>query len=1235
MLPSEYDALSDLYNATGGPRWTWYNTSGIESGIPWVFRSGANPCAEAWQGVKCILNETSNYWHVNTLELISHNLVGTLPDSISDLARLTSLSLGNNYLNGTIPEIIGTMKDLIILALGFNSLTGWLPASLGFLTELNTLFLYSNHLSGPLPESYGYLPSLRKLSLDTNRLTGSIPSSYTNLLLLEYVTLSDNYLHGPLSPAFGNMSNMNIFLLGGNAFTGPIPSTLGRLVKLQQLELDHNQFTSTLPASICQLPLLTLFAASDNKLTGTIPVEIGQLTQVTQLFLFGNHFTGSLPSSIGNMLAMQEFDFNRNFLSGTIPSTIGLQRNLQYLYLEYNCFTGEVPVALANATKLLEMYLQFNQLSGSLEGVFDPITQTALSIVQLGNNQFTGPLPQAPFQLPALNTFVAVSNCFTGSLPTIICNNTNLVSLVLDGLHSASSCRQSILPVLSGSYYATDKFNGPIPSCIFNMKNLSTLHISGNGLTGSLPNVRTISKRLVDLTISHNDITGTMPVIFQERVWKNLDISFNRIKGNLKSTFATKQFDFSFNLDHTVYNATDITSASSLYLQNNRLSGKVPGSILHVANISILGSNLFACLISKDDLPTHDSERRNYECGSDSFNLPFYVWMGLFALALAGVYVVIRNYSPQWLSNNVKNALECARKWNLPKDEMPRNFRYVGAMADILCKISVWSAILIVLVLVPWYSAATHYYGTYQDQYAWTVSAAFLAGYVPLGVQICVYVMLLLAVIVTLTYLITRYDKEEHYRPNRYALSRSTQIDITTIRKTTMSQRLVLYFAYVLVNLVIVVGVNVLFVYVALYQDNTLLVLAQISLSFFKLLWNSVCTPFLIRLIAEYISHTTSGNGFVSIQVIVSLFNNIAIPCLVVAVVSPSCFYSVFDAPPSVDSRFVYMSCEDFVISGCDLYSREIITTTYSPPFRYDFQCSSGILTYYTPAFMYLAIAAAFVTPVLKVVVHHLHKHASRGTYWFTVLDTVLPRIFKPIRSDLVSVDYTISAKDRAAQDDIHPELQRNILKPYFDANIYIITLMTYLGILLTFGVVFPPLALAMAVTMISVSWQGKLAVGRFLYQARELNAQKFVDIIEQECRGAVTIPKIRRSIFMINSYCCCFYSIFLFDTLGDAEGFEKSYWVFVTLPMFPLVLYIAHYIRKYLPLYFVVRPVSVDSKSTQHSNLEKQHSFNTEAGEINLSESNNPIVVQTMVAMDTEREDHVMSKGYDATSTI
>ena len=44
--------------------------------------------------------------------------------------------------------------------------------------------------------------------------------------------------------------------------------------------------------------------------------------------------------------------------------------------------------------------------------------------------------------------------------------------------------------------------------------------------------------------------------------------------------------------------------------------------------------------------------------------------------------------------------------------------------------------------------------------------------------------------------------------------------------------------------------------------------------------------------------------------------------------------------------------------------------------------------------------------------------------------------------------------------------------------------------------------------------------------------------------------------IFMVLGVCCCFYSLFLFDTLGDAVGFYQSYWVIIVMCVLPVCLY-------------------------------------------------------------------------------
>ena len=61
-----------------------------------------------------------------------------------------------------------------------------------------------------------------------------------------------------------------------------------------------------------------------------------------------------------------------------------------------------------------------------------------------------------------------------------------------------------------------------------------------------------------------------------------------------------------------------------------------------------------------------------------------------------------------------------------------------------------------------------------------------------------------------------------------------------------------MFIFYIMINLIIVSGVNIAYIYVALYQSNDILILVQISLSIFKLTWNNIISPKMIRLINIY-----------------------------------------------------------------------------------------------------------------------------------------------------------------------------------------------------------------------------------------------------------------------------------------------------------------------------------------------------------------------------------------------
>ncbi len=84
----------------------------------------------------------------------------------------------------------------------------------------------------------------------------------------------------------------------------------------------------------------------------------------------------------------------------------------------------------------------------------------------------------------------------------------------------------------------------------------------------------------------------------------------------------------------------------------------------------------------------------------------------------------------------------------------------------------------------------------------------------------------------------------------------------------------------------------------------------QVILSMFKLFCNKFCVATLVRSIAPYIASAVQSDvllyerEFMLVQLLVTLFNNIAIPCVVVALINPSCFYNVLVAAQKVNANY-------------------------------------------------------------------------------------------------------------------------------------------------------------------------------------------------------------------------------------------------------------------------------------------------------------------------------------------
>lgn len=1098
---SELTALQDLYTSTHGEHWTWLNIS--IAGIIWDFSSTANPCADDWQGIICIVE--ANTYHISSLLLPSYNLTGPLPDTISELTHLVDVNLRVNWLSGTLPATIEEMAKLRTIVLYVNELSGTIPASLSQLSLLEELDLGANKFHGTIPPEFGDLERISFLYTNENLLEGTIPPSLGNLVDLVVLYIGDNMLTGHIPESLGNLTGIEELVFYINYLSGPLPTTWDNFTKMEYLDFGSNLFTGTVPAIMSTMERLQYFFVNDNFMVGTIPSEFGDLVRVKELFFYDNHLTGSVPTSFANLAAISDLS------------------------------------------------LENNHLEGPLDGVFNATTQRKLSSFTINNNRITGFVPDELFYMENLLLFVAAVNCLEVSLSPSMCESPLLSTLSLDGLNTAPQCRYVLFPGLSSSYVSVDENTASVLNCLFQRPNLKTLHLSAAGLVGTLPDDIVLSSALVDLSLSHNLLTGTIPLNFQSHRWTSLDLSYNRFSGTMDASLAA------FNASKS--SATD---SMSLYLENNRISGSVPSAVHNLLSVSVLGSNILTCNLDYSDLPSHDSDKNKYLCGSTSFEIPFYVWLAMIG-ALSLVALSSSQFRAFWdRHTDFTNKLALFRMWLMAssgtygewKDRI-KSVVIISRLCEMLCRTALWCLAYIMLVLLPIYVAFGYYFNTMTFRYAYSVSVAFLSGIVPAAV-LCVALVGLLVVLIAVyvRYLPTYKLGEMQVRlESRTESTTHASVDARAAQYSTLTTRInntFIYSLFAVVNMAVVVGANYVYIYFVVYQSNKFLVLSQILLALFKLMWSGPGINVLVKYATKYLilrdketRIRAAETRFIMLQILLTLLNNIVIPCVVVAVVSESCFYYAFVAAPLVNTYLPYEVCTSYELNTCLTVSTGVTTLSFDPPYRYNYQCSSSIITIYAPAYVTLCIMATFFIPAIEVLARHVHSKTDPQSFTHKFIDKFLPLILKPI--DLLN------------EESLQVQPRR-----HFPVNQLLVMLINLLGLLLTFGAVFPPLAVALSLTLIAVSYFVKMKVGRFLCNAAAAGRMNYVDLIEAECQKAGTVAVLYRSAWLLVIYSCGFFTLFLFDTLGDAEGFDGAYWVLIVMPLMPLCMYLVYKLYHY-----------------------------------------------------------------------
>ncbi|CAN7105123.1 uncharacterized protein At4g06744 [Brassica rapa] len=218
----------------------------------------------------------------------------------------------------------------------------------------------------------------------------------------------------------------------------------------------------------------------------------------------GFNFSGKnlrLDNFLDKLDTVTIFHANSNNFLGSVPKV----SNLKYLFeldLSNNKLTGEFPASVLKATNLTFLDLRFNTFSGSVPR---QVFNLDLDVLFINNNNLVQKLPHNLGSITALYLTFA-NNRFTGPIPASIGN----------------------IKYLQEVLFLNNQLTGCLPYQIGKLNRATVFDVEYNNLTGPIPYSFGCLDKMEQLNLARNKFFGTIPEIVCEiSSLKNLSLSYN------------------------------------------------------------------------------------------------------------------------------------------------------------------------------------------------------------------------------------------------------------------------------------------------------------------------------------------------------------------------------------------------------------------------------------------------------------------------------------------------------------------------------------------------------------------------------------------------------------------------------------------------------------------------------------------------------------------------------------
>eukprot|EP01031_Cornospumella_fuschlensis_P027828 gene27828-33606_t len=1126
------------------------------------------------------------------LDVSFNDLEGTFPAFLFNMTSLAAIDISRNFFEGPLPDNFTSDLVLDTLKIGYNFFHGPLPRSLATVTTLTAIELDRNLLDGSLPDWLGLLSNMRFFTASNNSFTSTLPASLSQWSQLDTFRMLNNMLHGHANESFVNMSSMLSLELSNNMFSGSLPGSSQQWMFLQDYSVFLNKFSGTLSESFGvysrntlvslnvndnllegtisdvynDMPVISFFTIANNRFSGPLP-SFFATPSMSILVAANNEFTGTISPFIGQLQELSWFNVSYNRLKGSIPQSFGSVQLLQLTEVDLtdNLLTGTLPPYLSQLPALQILYLARNKFSGNLNMLVNSSVQKSLLDIDVSHNEFTGSIPSEAFRLEKLNIFAAATNCLSGTIPDVICSALDLRTLVLDGVSTAHKCRQYISP-FNSAFVLTKALRGTIPACLFSMHRLVSLRLSSNYLTGTLPDNYTLA--MLNFSVSHNFIHGTIPYGLQRKPMTNLDLSYNRFTGYLTQDFA------------------HIPPRGSLFLQVNRLSGIVPGPIQDAEDISILDGNIFSCDYDRTELPSNDPDRDTYVCASHSLDMSTMIWGVFVGVILFGILGYLMAFHISRAEKNygaisvVKAAIKNARDLNeyiyatiAASSATNTSIRNMHGVFNHSRRLALALTAYSVLLLMPLYVVLTS--NLYTNSYGWTLSAVLVAG--PTATT-ALSVFFAISILILLLY-VWRMNAEFEASDADESLSKSSRVVVQYAHKTLL---IVILF---IINGVVMLGADIVYVVVALNSKRGLVLLGEIAMAIFKLAWNETMLWRLIPLIKSALDsqddnaasgsdshHSAEGPSdssptstppvsprsdvesprattatppnprkfslfaFISLNDVsydsadvplissLSQFNNIVIPALAIVCVSSDCFLTAIFPTSTVQDSYFTSSCLILAVDR-DTGNGVCLDRVFAP--RY---------VSYNPPFIYSYMCAS------SIVINYTPVYV----FLFTICGVVIPTAKIIIRRAMHAtgdnwLKRLLWKYMSALYLPVVPitDLLPTQSKRVFSKEKITVRLISTLGVLVAYGTVYPPLAFIACFSVYSFTYTEHLLQSLCLQEADARGLSWYREQLGEDARGIGRL--FISTLYFIIPYAALVFGYLIFDTLGYTNGWKSG----------------------------------------------------------------------------------------------